>query len=161
MRPILDPAEEQHIVWASPDPIPSNQKWPVGPVKWVPQNDGTLVAMAVGSVDGKARREMVATFYPDGKENRVHGPAQSEPMQPPPASTEPIPTHPEAQPVQTEAQPVLVEALPVESQPIDLEKIEEPQPFQTPTFSVTNGAAQKPLPPQTPGEVATLVNGLA
>jgi len=66
MRPILDPAEEQHIVWTSPDPIPSNRKWPVGPVKWITQKDGTMQAMAVGSVQGKERREIVATLHPDG-----------------------------------------------------------------------------------------------
>ncbi|MCJ1473634.1 hypothetical protein MMC13_002285 [Lambiella insularis] len=67
MPPILDPAEEQHITWSSPEPIPSNQKWPKGPMKWVLGKDGTLVAIAVGSMNGKERREVVATLHPDGK----------------------------------------------------------------------------------------------
>jgi len=180
MRPMLDPAGEQHIVWASPDPIPSNQKWPLGPVQWIPQKDGTILAMAVGSVDGKERREVVATFHPDGKENRVQAKAQSEPMQPPSISTQPTdpqaqlrqsevqPVQAEAHSVQTEAQPVLTgaqslqpDALPVQSLSIDSEKIHQPQPFQTQAVSVTNGAAQKMLPPQFPGEISTLVNGKA
>ena len=60
--PALDPAEENHITWAAAD---SAQKgWPLGPMKWVPAENGTLVGMAVGSVDGKERREIVATLHP-------------------------------------------------------------------------------------------------
>lgn len=68
MRPVLDPAEDQHIVWESPEQLPSNQKWPLGPLRWVHQADGTSVAVAVGSMDGRERREKVATFYPDNRE---------------------------------------------------------------------------------------------
>jgi len=183
MRPVLDPAEEQHIVWTSPDPIPSNQKWPTGPVKWIPQKDGTLLAMAVGSVDGKERREVIATFHPDGRENMEQAKTQTEPMQPmqlPQMSTEPTdtqtqPTQPGTQPIQTEARPVRTKILPVQTdaQPIhteaqhipaplaESEKIHQPESFQTPAVSVTNGAAQKPVLPQSPGEVNTLVNGRA
>ena len=38
-------------------------------MRWVPGKDGTLIAMAVGSINGKERREMVATLHPDGKED--------------------------------------------------------------------------------------------
>lgn len=163
MRPVLDPAEEQHIVWASPDPISSNQKWPLGPVKWIPQKDGTLLAMAVGSVDGKERREVIATFHPDGKENRVQSTAQSEPKQPEvqPIQAEAHSAQIAAQPVPIDAQSLQPEALPVQSLSIDSEKIHQPQPIQTPAVSVTNGTAQKLLPPQSPAEVTTLVNGIA
>ena len=171
MRPILDPAEEQHIVWASPDPIPSNQKWPLGPVKWIPQKDCTLLAMAVGSVDGVKRREVVATFYPDGKKNGGQAKTQTEPMQPPqmtvqamdaqapPTQSEAHPAQTDVQPVPTEAQPTQPEVLPIQSLRIDSEKIQQPEPFETPAVSVTNGASQKQLPPQSPGEINTLVNG--
>ena len=64
MPPILDPAEEQHITWAFPD---AQQRWPLGPLRWIPGKDGTLVALAVGSKGGKDRREVVATLHPDGK----------------------------------------------------------------------------------------------
>ncbi|MCJ1285428.1 hypothetical protein MMC26_004768 [Xylographa opegraphella] len=62
MPPILDPAEEAHITWAA-----ANHKWPEGPMRWVPGKDGTLEALAVGSINGKERREVVATMHPDGK----------------------------------------------------------------------------------------------
>ncbi|MCJ1394477.1 hypothetical protein MMC18_007355 [Xylographa bjoerkii] len=62
MPPILDPAEEAHITWAA-----ANHKWPEGPMCWIPGKDGTLEALAVGSIDGKERREVVATMHPDGK----------------------------------------------------------------------------------------------
>ena len=62
MPPLLDPAEEAHITWAA-----ANHKWPEGPMRWVPGPDGTLEALAVGSIDGRERRERVATLHPDGK----------------------------------------------------------------------------------------------
>ncbi|MCJ1382047.1 hypothetical protein MMC17_005159 [Xylographa soralifera] len=62
MPPLLDPAEEAHITWAA-----ANHKWPEGPLRWIPGKDGTLEALAVGSIDGKERREVVATMHPDGK----------------------------------------------------------------------------------------------
>ncbi|MCJ1437223.1 hypothetical protein MMC27_006609 [Xylographa pallens] len=62
MPPLLDPAEEAHITWAA-----ANHKWPEGPMSWIPGKDGTLEALAVGSINGKERREVVATLHPDGK----------------------------------------------------------------------------------------------
>ena len=64
--PVLDPAEEKHITWASAhaEAVPSQRAWPLGPIKWVPGEDGTMIAMAVGSVGGKERREIVATLHP-------------------------------------------------------------------------------------------------
>ncbi|MCJ1401819.1 hypothetical protein MMC11_005036 [Xylographa trunciseda] len=62
MPPLLDPAEEAHITWAA-----ANHKWPEGPMRWIPGKDGTLEALAVGSIDGQERREVVATMHPDGK----------------------------------------------------------------------------------------------
>ncbi|MCJ1315975.1 hypothetical protein MMC15_001295 [Xylographa vitiligo] len=62
MPPILDPAEEAHITWAA-----TNHKWPEGPMRWIPGKNGTLEALAVGSINGKERREIVATMHPDGK----------------------------------------------------------------------------------------------
>ncbi|MCJ1310745.1 hypothetical protein MMC25_004411 [Agyrium rufum] len=67
--PVLDPAEKDHVTWSIPDPIPSNQGWPIGPLKWVPADNGTYVGMAVGSVDGKLRREIVATLHPMSKDH--------------------------------------------------------------------------------------------
>ena len=62
--PLLDPAEKQHITWASPQLENSPRAWPKGPIKWVPGEEGTLIAMAVGSVGGKQRREIIATLHP-------------------------------------------------------------------------------------------------
>ena len=64
MPPILDPAEEAHISWAGSNTAHADGKWPMGPMKWVPGEKGTLLAMAVGSIDGKERREVVATLTP-------------------------------------------------------------------------------------------------
>ena len=36
-------------------------------MRWIPGKDGTLEALAVGSIDGRERREVVATMHPDGK----------------------------------------------------------------------------------------------
>ena len=72
MPPILDPAEEAHITWAG-SKVHSNGEWPQGPMKWEPGEDGTLVAIAVGSVKGKERREVVATLNPNDKEQGFNG----------------------------------------------------------------------------------------
>ena len=66
--PALDPAEETHITWANADSV--QKGWPLGPMKWVPAENGTLVGMAVGSVDGKERREIVATLHPESADHR-------------------------------------------------------------------------------------------
>ena len=71
MAPILDPAEEEHITWATPHPIPSQQAWPLGPMKWVPGKNGTLVALAVGSSGGVERRDIVATLHPNSDDKRA------------------------------------------------------------------------------------------
>ena len=39
-------------------------------MKWVPAENGTLVGMAVGSVEGKERREIVATLHPESADHR-------------------------------------------------------------------------------------------
>ncbi len=65
MTPNLDPAEEEHVEWLSPELDTSQQRWPQGPMRWIKQDDGNWEIMAVGSVDGKERREIVATFHPD------------------------------------------------------------------------------------------------
>ena len=36
-------------------------------MRWIPGKNGTLEALAVGSINGKERREIVATMHPDGK----------------------------------------------------------------------------------------------
>ena len=56
MPPVLDPAEAAHMTFE-----PTHSKWPQGPVRWVPgEVPGTMQAMAVGSIDGKERREIIA-----------------------------------------------------------------------------------------------------
>jgi hypothetical protein len=64
--PVLDPAEEQHVIWKGSHAGSSKMIWPKGPMRWVTKDDGNWDIMAVGSVDGQERREMVATFHPDG-----------------------------------------------------------------------------------------------
>lgn len=67
LPPVLDPAEEKHVVWESTEQVRPAGKWPAGPLRWTTGENGTMVITAVGSIDGKLRREKVATFYPEGK----------------------------------------------------------------------------------------------
>ena len=190
MPPVLDPAEEQHIVWTSPDPIPSNQKWPKGPVEWITQKDGTMLAMAVGSINGKERREVIATLYPDGKANapqaqqlaKAQSPAEGRPpieAQKPAEALQPVPA---LQPAEAQ-QLVEVQPLTQAEQPAQLEQHAGVQTTQTPAHATqsepalttqalpgaihtepvapANGSSYKPMGAQIPFGEAGLVNGQA
>jgi hypothetical protein len=63
--PILDPHEKQRIQWVDSNNGLDDSNWPKGPVRWVPKDDGTWSLMAVGSENGKERRQVIATFHPD------------------------------------------------------------------------------------------------
>lgn len=59
--PLLDGKEDHTLTWKEG----AQAKWPKGPVKWVTHGDGTWDFVAIGSVDGKIRRDTVASFKPD------------------------------------------------------------------------------------------------
>ena len=166
MPPVLDPAEEQHIVWTSPDPVPSNQKWPKGPVKWIPQKDGTMLAMAVGSVNGKERREVVATLYPDGKSNapQAEQPAEAQPSVEarPPAQAQ---TLAQAEQLVQVEQRADVPATQAEAHAVHTEPPITTQGLQgaihTESVAPANGSSYKPMGAPVPFGKAGLVNGQA
>lgn len=61
MEPALDVKIAEILRW--PDGVDESQRrLPIGPVKWVDEGDGSRTAFAVGSKDGKLRREMVASL---------------------------------------------------------------------------------------------------
>ena len=58
--PVLDAAVKNVLDLASPD---LEQLFLTAPVKWIDDVDGDMTAVGVGSIDGKERRETVATLH--------------------------------------------------------------------------------------------------
>jgi hypothetical protein len=64
----VDPAYADSITWKDDGSSGPNtasgeiRRWPRGPVRWVEREDGNLDLLAVGSLNGKQRREVVATM---------------------------------------------------------------------------------------------------
>ena len=58
--PVLDSAVKNVLDLASPD---QERLFLTAPVKWIDDVDGDMTAVGVGSVDGKERREKVATLH--------------------------------------------------------------------------------------------------
>jgi hypothetical protein len=64
MEPVLDVEIKEMLKW--PDGVDESQRrLPIGPVKWVDEGGGGRTAVAVGSKDGKLRRETVASLSRD------------------------------------------------------------------------------------------------
>ena len=65
MTPKLDPTIAKMLRWSNQNTAESaesaNRSYPIGPLKLVDQNNEKTI-VAVGSVDGKERRETIATF---------------------------------------------------------------------------------------------------
>ena len=57
MQPKLDPAVSEVLKW-----LPPNASLPVGPLKWIDQGKRERVVVAVGSNEGRERREKVASL---------------------------------------------------------------------------------------------------
>ena len=66
--PAIEPAYADRITWKDDGACGTKtakgelRRWPRGPIAWVQRGDGDLDLLAVGSVGGKQRREVVATF---------------------------------------------------------------------------------------------------
>ena len=61
MEPVLDVEIQEMLKW--PTGVGESQRQlPIGPVKWVDEEDGSRTAIAVGSKDGKLRKETVASL---------------------------------------------------------------------------------------------------
>jgi hypothetical protein len=68
MMPKLEPAIAEMLRWSPPDTAessePVNPSYPIGPLKLVDGQNDEMAVIAVGSIDGKDRREAIATFVP-------------------------------------------------------------------------------------------------
>ena len=62
MLPLLDENETSHLVWKDQSNKTPQEKWPIGPVRWKEREDGDLDMVAMGSVNGKERRDIIATL---------------------------------------------------------------------------------------------------
>jgi hypothetical protein len=67
MVPNLDHSIQQSLTWLGEPNLPP------GPIKWVKDGNGDSKVIAVGSIDGKARREEVARLVARKKENPDRG----------------------------------------------------------------------------------------
>jgi len=74
MMPIPDKAIKERVTWTSATGDTQSvggeevQTFPIGPLKWVKHESGDKVALAVGSVEGKERKENIALLHPYTKE---------------------------------------------------------------------------------------------
>ncbi|KAI9815750.1 MAG: hypothetical protein M1827_002146 [Pycnora praestabilis] len=60
--PNIEPAVQNILDWSTPE-----HTFPLGPVKWIHDEKDDRTAVAVGSMDGKERRMLVASLHPQGK----------------------------------------------------------------------------------------------
>lgn len=63
MLPVLDPAVLRVLTVSSRDEASAAPMFFAAPVRWVDGEDGDLVALGVGSIDGQPRREKLATLH--------------------------------------------------------------------------------------------------
>ena len=66
--PSIDPVVEQLLTWSSPPPESGLRLLPDGPIRWIEQPNKDKEALALGSVDGKLRREAVAVIHSPDQE---------------------------------------------------------------------------------------------
>ena len=57
--PDLDPEIARAVEWLKVEDGEIVRKMPLGPMRWIRRDDGKKVAVAVGTLDGKRRREAV------------------------------------------------------------------------------------------------------
>ncbi|KAI4121615.1 MAG: hypothetical protein LQ347_006795 [Umbilicaria vellea] len=69
MGPIFDHALQQQLEWT----VPGIDTFPQGPMMWVNGDGPDQVAVAVGSLNGKQRREPVATLHARSMEKMTNG----------------------------------------------------------------------------------------
>lgn len=61
--PSIEPAIDKALTWKNPSKGHGGRPgFPAGPVRWIVDQDGGMQAVAVGSVNGKNRREVIATL---------------------------------------------------------------------------------------------------
>lgn len=69
MGPIFDHTLNQQLEWT----VPGIDTFPQGPMMWVNGEGQDQVAVAVGSLNGKQRREPVATLHARSMEKMTNG----------------------------------------------------------------------------------------
>lgn len=73
MLPVLDPAVLKVLTLSSPENASAAPMFFAAPVRWVDGADGDLIALGVGSIDGKPRRETLATLHSHAAQSAFPG----------------------------------------------------------------------------------------
>lgn len=73
MLPVLDPAVLRVLTLSSPDRASAAPMFFAAPVRWEDGEDGDLVAVGVGSMDGQPRREKLATLHSQAAQSAFPG----------------------------------------------------------------------------------------
>ncbi|KAI9827499.1 MAG: hypothetical protein M1832_004849 [Thelocarpon impressellum] len=105
MVPNIEPAMEEALEWVAPQSAGGSKRtFPMGPVRWEDGTDGSMTAVAVGSVGGKHRHDPIALVRPraEGQQQVVtadlpsattaNGYAASTATTPPGEATKPLQT---------------------------------------------------------------------
>ena len=71
MPPVLDPAVRKYLTMTPSQNSTSELMFLTAPVKWMEHEDGDLVAMGVGSLNGKARDEPLAILHSHAAQNAM------------------------------------------------------------------------------------------
>lgn len=73
MMPVLEPAIEKALHWEAPSTQGSARTIPTGPIKWEESADGKVTAIAVGTEDGKPRKQVIASLTTNVSIKAMHG----------------------------------------------------------------------------------------
>jgi hypothetical protein len=60
--PVLEPEIESQIKWEDPDVQNGKNTFPIGPIKWEKNEDGSMTAIAIGSEKGQPRNKRIFTL---------------------------------------------------------------------------------------------------
>jgi hypothetical protein len=157
MPPVLDAAVRNVLTLSSPDQQSAEALFLTAPVRWVDGPDGDLIALGVGSMNGKPRREVIATLHSEAAQNAFpgmsrqntrnplsrnvtqEGPVKPVPVTvppPPPAPVLPDPTTvPAPSPIQPAANTVPPPPITVQHAPTTV----PPPPADLPPAPIPNG----------------------
>ncbi len=63
--PFLEPGIANNLRWKEDIREKGHRSFPIGPIKWQYDDDGDLVATAIGSENGKQRNQVIAGLHPE------------------------------------------------------------------------------------------------
>lgn len=69
--PALEPAIADSLRWKEDIRQKGNRTFPVGPIKWQYDDDGDLVAVAIGTQNGAPRQKVIAGLHPEADVARL------------------------------------------------------------------------------------------